>query len=160
MSFRSVLGVMVLMVLLATGLFFWLMEEKPRAVWQDFNAITLEAIDDVTQTTAKPVQSISPEAVYENMQKKAKVVVLDVRTPLEFSREHIQGAVSLPLDEPKIFGPKVEKLLPDKQATIYVLCRTGRRSNAAVTIMMNLGYNHVYNMGGIIDWSHDLVTGS
>ena len=56
------------------------------------------------------------------------VIVLDVRTPEEFSAGHIENAININL-EGSDFASEVSKL--DKNATIAVYCRSGNRSGVA-----------------------------
>lgn len=48
--------------------------------------------------------------------------------------------------------------LPNKEAVLIVYCRSGRRSKAAAEKLIDLGYENVYDMGGIIDWPYDTVS--
>ena len=78
------------------------------------------------------------------------VIVLDVRTPEEFSAGHIANAININL-EGADFANEVSKL--DKSATIAVYCRSGNRSGVATEQMSELGFTDMYDMqGGILDW--------
>ena len=77
-----------------------------------------------------------------------EVIFLDVRTLEEYNAGHIEGAVLLPDTE---LAEKIEQVIPDKRALVFVYCRSGNRSKTATEKMVELGYNHVYDMGGIND---------
>ena len=47
--------------------------------------------------------------------------------------------------------------LPDKEATLRVYCRSGRRSKDAAQKLLALGYQSVCDFGGVIDWPYELV---
>ena len=47
--------------------------------------------------------------------------------------------------------------LQDKQAVLLVYCRSGRRSHDAANKLLALGYENVYDFGGIIDWPYEKV---
>ena len=47
--------------------------------------------------------------------------------------------------------------MPDKEATLLSYCRSGRRSKDAAQKLLSLGYQNVYDFGGIIDWPYELV---
>lgn len=81
-------------------------------------------------------------------------VVLDVRTPAEYEDGHIEDAVLLPVDE---INAKAEEFLLDKDANILIYCRSGRRAKKAAMKLVDLGYSHVYEFGGIIDWPYEIV---
>ena len=38
-----------------------------------------------------------------------------------------------------------------------VYCRSGRRSKDAAQKLLELGYQSVYDFGGVIDWPYELV---
>lgn len=110
-------------------------------------AIKVEAVD-------AEYQKISAEEAKEVMQSGNHYIVLDVRTLDEYNEGHIEGAILLSDDE---LEEKAENTLPDKEATILVYCRSGRRSAAAARELINMGYINVYDFGGIIDWPYEVV---
>ena len=84
------------------------------------------------------------------------VVILDVRTEEEFDDGHIRNAVLLPDYE---ISEKAESVLADKNQTILIYCRTGRRSAIAAKELISMGYTSVYDFGGIADWTDEIVWG-
>ncbi|MBS6311963.1 MAG: rhodanese-like domain-containing protein [Firmicutes bacterium] len=52
---------------------------------------------------------------------------------------------------------EMPEALPDKEATLLVYCRSGRRSKDAAQKLLALGYQSVYDFGGVIDWPYELV---
>ena len=77
-------------------------------------------------------------------------VVLDVRTKEEYEEKHIDGALSLPVDE--ITTEKVASIINDNNTIMIVYCKSGVRSAQAVTKLNDLGYNNVYNLGAMSNW--------
>ncbi len=68
----------------------------------------------------------------------SKAVLLDVRTPEEFREGHIANAININwFDED--FIDQADKALP-KDQTIYLYCRSGRRSGLAAEKLIALGY--------------------
>ncbi len=86
-----------------------------------------------------------------------EVIIVDVRTQAEYEEVRIEGALLIPDYEIADAGPD---LLPDKDAVILVYCRSGRRSENASRILIDLGYLNVFDFGGIIDWPYETVSGS
>jgi phage shock protein E len=80
--------------------------------------------------------------------------ILDVRTQPEYDEGHIEGAYLIPDTE---INSRAEEELIDKDATILVYCRSGRRSKLAAQALADLGYTNVYEFGGIIDWPYETV---
>ncbi len=82
--------------------------------------------------------------------QEAGVVVLDVRTPGEFSQGHIQGAINIDVEAPT-FDSEIAKL--DKTKTYAVYCHSGNRSGVATQAMAKAGFTHLFNLqNGIADW--------
>ena len=81
--------------------------------------------------------------------KNPSDVLLDVRTPEEFSDGHIQGAINLDMQNPN-FNSQIQKL--DKTKTYLVFCRSGNRALTASQEMSKIGLKTVYSKGGIVDW--------
>ena len=96
---------------------------------------------------------ISAEEAYEMMASQ-KVMVVDVRTREEYDGGHIENAVLVPNES---IGSEIPEALPDKEATLLVYCRSGRRSKDAAQKLLALGYQSVYDFGGVIDWPYELV---
>ena len=78
------------------------------------------------------------------------VIVLDVRTPMEFAEGHLENAVNIDFQS-GAFESEIASL--DKSATYAVYCRSGNRSGQAVKVMADLGFTDLYDLdGGVIDW--------
>ena len=90
------------------------------------------------------------------MQEKTGYIILDVRTPQEFSDKHIPGAINIPNEA---IGTEEISGLPDKDQLILVYCRSGNRSKQAAKKLAALGYTNVVEFGGIIDWPGETVSG-
>lgn len=96
-------------------------------------------------------KELSPKAFAEAIIGTPDVVVLDVRTPEEFERgTHLKGAYLANWEAPD-FPIRVRSL--DKNKTILVYCKSGKRSHAAAAKMREMGFMKVYELkGGIEAW--------
>lgn len=93
---------------------------------------------------------ISAQELQKIIDTNSKIVLLDVRTTGEYVRGKITNSINLPVDE---VSDEVEKIIPDKNAFIYVYCLSGSRSVYAVQEMMMLGYKNVFNLtNGLLAW--------
>ena len=115
------------------------------------------------ETPQIQITDASPEAGYrqishaealEMMKKDGGLIVIDVRRPDEYETGHIEGAVCIPSESIETEMPPE---LPDKEQTILVYCRTGRRSKLAAQKLCDMGYTNVYEFGGITDWIYGTV---
>lgn len=82
------------------------------------------------------------------------LTILDVRESDEYAKGHIANAILFPLST--IRPATTAERLPDKDATILVYCQSGRRSKKACILLTKLGYTHIYDFGGIMDWPYDI----
>ena len=83
------------------------------------------------------------------MEEESNYIILDVRTPEEFSERHIPGAINIPNET---IGTEEIPELPDKDQMILVYCRSGNRSKQASEKLVDLGYTNIVEFGGINDW--------
>ncbi len=89
------------------------------------------------------VNSISAEAFASQWQRSSNVAVVDVRKPVEFTEEHIEGAENLPLDNLNDHMHKISRHEP-----VYVHCAGGYRSMVANSILKARGFDNVVNVEG------------
>ena len=94
--------------------------------------------------------SISMEEGLKLMASDNNFILLDVRTPEEFAAGTSQALSSLQTKFSQNRMPK--KLLKDKSQTIYVYCRSGRRSKQSSQKLIDFGYTNVIEIGGILDY--------
>jgi phage shock protein E len=73
---------------------------------------------------------------------------IDVRSAGEYNSEHVSAAVNIPYTE---ISGRIGEVTGDKDALIYVYCRSGRRSGIALETLEEAGYTNVINLGGLQD---------
>lgn len=77
----------------------------------------------------------------ERFKKTEGAVLLDVRTPEEFSHGNIPQSKNIPLN-------KIESIRLDKKIPLFVYCQSGGRSTQACAWLKKQGYQ-AENIGGI-----------
>ena len=97
------------------------------------------------------VKVLAPAEVKAAVEKDANATLLDVRKPEEFAQGHLKGATLMNWLDESAFKQQATTL--DKSKTIYVYCRSGRRSNDAATYLAKQGYTVVDMKGGIMAWN-------
>lgn len=99
-------------------------------------------------------KKISPVEAKKIMDTQNDIVILDVREKEELEEGYIDGCILIPEGEILDIAPKK---ITDKHKTILVYCRSGKRSLKACKDLVKLGYDKVYDFGGIIDWPFEIV---
>ncbi len=81
---------------------------------------------------------------------KGDVVLIDVRTPAEFTESRIEGATNLNLQDPS-FEKWLDSLDQTKEYALY--CAGGGRSSRAASLMKDKGFRQVNDLnGGLKAW--------
>ena len=97
-------------------------------------------------------QQITQEEAKEMMDTQ-EVVILDVREQDEYDSGHVPGAVLLPVGT--IDETTAAEVIPEKDSTVLVYCRSGNRSKTASAALADLGYTNIYEFGGINTWPYE-----
>ena len=97
---------------------------------------------------------ITPVEAKKIMDTQKDIYILDVRDPDELDEGFVDNSINIPLDS---LLQAAEKKLPDKTKPLLVYCRSGKRSKEAEKLLEELGYENIYDFGGILDWPFDLV---
>ena len=104
-------------------------------------------------TADNSYQQITQEKAKEMMDTQ-EVIVLDVREQNEYDSGHIPGAVLLPVGT--IDENTAAAVIPEKDSTVLVYCRSGNRSKTASSALAELGYTAIYEFGGINTWPYEI----
>lgn len=86
---------------------------------------------------------ISAEELHDMLQREKNFVLLDVRAPLEFEENHIEGAVNIPVAD---LRTRYKELDPSKKTVL--ICSSGNRSSLGVSILKQHGFDDVINLAG------------
>ena len=74
------------------------------------------------------------------MNQSENYLIIDVRTREEYGEGHIEGSFNIPYDE-------INDLIDiDKDAVLFVYCKSGKRSKIAAEKLLELGFK-VYDLG-------------
>ncbi len=103
----------------------------------EYNKITFEEMDNM---------------IINN--KLNNYIILDVRTKEEYESGRIKNSILIPDYEIE----NVLNEIPDKSTYIFVYCRSGNRSKTATLKMNNMGYQNVYDVGGINSYKGEIIT--
>lgn len=104
---------------------------------------------EVKPETKHPITVTNDELLQKLEREGHDIVLIDVREPAEYAFGHIPGALSVPL------GTLEETMKTfDLSLNIYVICRTGNRSDLAAQLLSNQGFTKVTNIiPGMSQWT-------
>jgi len=104
---------------------------------------------NIFSASAGGAKSISALNAVGIIASEQNVVVLDVRTPEEFTGPlgHLKGAELLPVQE---LPQRVGELQKYRDKKILVICRSGGRSSRATRFLADKGFNVINVEGGMI----------
>lgn len=98
-------------------------------------------------------ESVNAKNFADKIKNTENPQILDVRTPDEFSSEHIENAANLNWNG-EDFESKAA--LYDKSKPVFVYCLSGGRSKKAAKKLNELGFSKVYELdGGFLSWSEE-----
>ncbi|HEY4000155.1 MAG TPA: pyridoxal-phosphate dependent enzyme [Candidatus Xenobia bacterium] len=110
---------------------------------------TPEILRAIQELAENSVDVIDADTAVDLVRKGAHL--LDVRTPKEFDRRHIEEATNVPLDQ--LSSPDADGLPTDRQETIVTICAAGKRSLTALLLLKAQGYQKVKSVrGGMNGW--------
>ena len=100
-------------------------------------------------------RQINMDEAIAMMEAESDYIILDVRTPEEFSEKHIPGAINIANET---IGSEEIPELADKDQLILVYCRSGNRSKQASEKLVALRYTNIIEFGVINDWPGEVVS--
>ncbi|ULC59070.1 rhodanese-like domain-containing protein [Flaviramulus sp. BrNp1-15] len=100
-------------------------------------------------SASKNFENISPEQ-FNSFISGNSVQLIDVRTSNEFNSGHIPNAMNIDFFSDE-FVNNINKL--DKEAPVFIYCRSGKRSGKSVIDFQKAGFKKIYNLeGGFLKW--------
>jgi rhodanese-related sulfurtransferase len=97
------------------------------------------------------MQEITVQELKEKLDSGEDFQLIDVREDFEYETSNI-GGLLIPLGGIMIEADKVSKDKP-----VVVMCRSGKRSAAAIMQLEQLGYTNLSNLqGGILAWAAEI----
>ena len=116
------------------------------------HGINVQSDELQPENQIQTIKNITPQEANSLIQENKdnpNIVILDVRTPEEYSEEHIENAVNINFYS-ETFKEELNNL--DKNKIYITHCRSGGRSSKTLDLMKELGFKEAYNMGGITQW--------
>ncbi|MBM6616010.1 FAD-dependent oxidoreductase [Desemzia sp. RIT804] len=86
---------------------------------------------------------MSPEALIKRQGKGDSLYIIDTRSKNDYEKSHVKGAVHIPLADLRKRANELDKTIPT-----VTYCNKGVTGNAAQNILLNLGFEAVFNLSG------------
>ena len=97
------------------------------------------------------MKEISVQELKEKMDAGEDFQLIDVREDFEYEMSNLGGEL-IPLSGIMIESGKIEKNKP-----VVIMCRSGKRSAAAIMQLEQQGFTDLYNLkGGILAWADEI----
>lgn len=97
---------------------------------------------------------VNNDELEKRMEAKDNIVILDVRELAEYAFNHIPNAISIPLGD---LENRMDEL--NKEDEIFIVCRTGNRSDLAAQKLTENGFNKVINVvPGMSKWTEKTIS--
>lgn len=103
--------------------------------------------DEDPQMSEQPNSTICPQVAAADVASQTGLVLVDVRSPIEFETEHIAGSVNVPLEALDSRSEEVSR-----NGQLVVICRSGKRAERAAYTLMGRGFQPKVLEGGMIAW--------
>ena len=75
--------------------------------------------------------------------------LIDVRSSLEYSQGALESAVNIPVEAIPHSTETIDRTRP-----VMLYCVSGMRASVVKRFLESLGFNYVYNLGGISQFAH------
>ena len=79
----------------------------------------------------------------QEIMQEGDVLLIDVKSKEEYMQFHLENSINIPIE---IFHKIAPKLIKNKEQKIILYCSSGIRSLAAYEMLLDLGYNYVFNV--------------
>ena len=107
----------------------------------------------VTEGVENTYTHISQEEAVKMLEENPDAILIDCRFPKDYEARHIPNAMFVPLES--VLAEDFSKI-PDKNATLITYCGDGNRARKTAQALVDRGYTHVYEMGGIKTWTGEV----
>lgn len=116
--------------------------------------IDYEDFCGMKKSTPMNIPQGTVQQLKEKLDAQNGLTLLDVREPHELEISRIEGALHIPIAQVPF---RIKEI--DQNSEVWIICRTGNRSNQIAGILMQRGFKNVTNVaGGINAWAREIDT--
>ena len=107
-------------------------------------------LNELIENLKNPYDTIRVKDLNEALQQTTKPVVVDIRTPDDFTESHIPGSINIPQHD---LPQRGDELPEDRDAPIITVCNIGKFSKHVTLYLKSKGYRSVRSAkGGLNEW--------
>ncbi|MEQ9450261.1 MAG: rhodanese-like domain-containing protein [Pseudomonadales bacterium] len=99
----------------------------------------------IVSETKEFIRTCTPEEAIKRVKASRQHIVVDVREPVEYEKQHIKGSINVPRG---VLEWKISSVCSDVDAPITVHCASGGRAVLAAKSMVDMGYRDVTAVDG------------
>ncbi len=108
----------------------------------------LEFSVSATVIAPEPYQALTGELWY------GYYVLIDIRSPKEFAKEHLLGSINVPFDELMAWSSNLQQ-----HALVYLISQDGKQSDQAALMLREKGYAECVSLvGGLDEWKNKYIS--
>jgi len=93
--------------------------------------------------SAEHLRQLSATKLHEMLRDREDLALVDVRAPGEYETEHISKATNIPVADLRTRHTEI-----DSSSPVALICSTGHRSSLGASILLQNGFEKVYNVAG------------
>lgn len=106
--------------------------------------------DRISGFSGVNIKNLKGEDGERAIRENEDMVILDVRSRMEYQYGHIPGAILMPVNE---MSSRLGELEKYKGRPLFVYCASGGRSPMAVRFLLNNGFDNIFHLEyGISSW--------
>ena len=109
-------------------------------------------MDSLVDNARNPHTTVEIQTLHGSLSTHSSPPVLvDVRPAEVFAKQHLPGAINIPMAE---LGQRQSELPTDRTAAIVTVCNRGNMSISGMLVLQSLGFGNVRSLnGGTIGWA-------
>lgn len=110
-----------------------------------------QLFDALVENSRNPHTTCEVDDLRQALAGPTPPLVIDVRMPEIYAKQHVAGALNLPTDE---IGARAAELPAERDHPIVTVCNRGNLSLRGLLVLQSLGYRNVRSLnGGTVAWA-------
>jgi rhodanese-related sulfurtransferase len=109
-----------------------------------------ELFDTLVENSRNPHNTCEVDDLRAHLEREEAPLVIDVRKEELYAKEHVRGALNIPVEE---LASRGDELPSNREHPIVTVCTLGNLSLKGMLVLQSLGYRNVRSLnGGTVAW--------